>query len=135
MSTPSPYALDAEVMTACHQVVTHLVVRNPQIAAALISTSDGFEVSSEALEPESMARLAAMTSSMVALGDAVVREMKLRSAANLVIEADLGCILMQSVPHSRGTLLVTLVANPGASVKELNIAADQAAAELMIALA
>lgn len=135
MEATQDLQLDADLLAVCHRVATHLVARNPRISAALIATADGFEICSEALEPDAMAKLAAMSSSMIALADAVVREMKLRSGANIVIEADLGIILMQGVPYARGKVLLTLVAESGTAVADLSYAADQAAAELMIGLA
>lgn len=130
-----PNTLSAEILLAAQEVTTAVVMRQPGIQAALIATGDGFEVASEALEPETMSKLSAMSSSMVALADAIVREMKLKSGTNLVIEADLGRILMQGVAHANGVLLLTLVAGIDVSMNELSFAADHAAADLMIRLA
>lgn len=135
MAQRSGKVLSERVSDSCRLVVVEAVRRRPDLLAVLIASSDGFEIASEALEPEIMSRLAAMSSSMVALSDAIVRELALGSGANLVIEADAGRLLMQGVRHAEGNLILTVVSALQTPVVELMQAADESATELMIEVA
>lgn len=89
-----------------------LANKNPGILAAQVCTSDGFEVASVQRNEESHRRLAAMASSLHALGSAMVEETELGSYLNLIIEATEGKCLMMALPGTEGTLLLAAVAAP-----------------------
>jgi predicted regulator of Ras-like GTPase activity (Roadblock/LC7/MglB family) len=89
-----------------------LTTKNPGILAAQVCTSDGFEVASVQRDEESHRRLAAIVSSLHALGAAMVEETDLGVYQNLIIEASAGKCLMMAIPGSNGSLLLTAVAAP-----------------------
>ena len=89
-----------------------LTTKNPGILAAQVCTSDGFEVASVQRDDESHRRLAAMVSSLYALGAAMVEEMNLGEYSNLIIEASDGKCLMMAIPGGKESLLLTAVAAP-----------------------
>lgn len=89
-----------------------LSTRNQGILAAQVCTSDGFEVASVQRNEESHRRLAAMVSSLHALGSAMVEETELGQYSNLIIEATAGKCLMMAIPGTEAGLLLTAVASP-----------------------
>lgn len=110
-------ALDSKETKKLHgksmrQVLKTLTSQTPGILAAQVCTSDGFEVASVHRDEESHRRLAAMVSSLHALGSAMVQETELGTYLNLIIEATEGKCLMMAIPGSDETLLLTAVASP-----------------------
>lgn len=89
-----------------------LASKNPGILGAQVCTSDGFEVASVHRDEESHRRLAAMVSSIHALGSALVQETDLGTYQNLIIEATNGKCLMMAIPGSDESLLLTAIASP-----------------------
>ncbi len=88
-----------------------MLAANAGILAAQVCTSDGFEVASTRRSAESHRRLAAMVSSMQALGAAVVEETELGSYRNLIIEGTQGKCIMMAIPGTGGDMLLTVVAD------------------------
>ncbi len=84
---------------------------NPGIQSAQVCTSDGFEVASTHQDPESGRRLAAMVSSMQALGTAVAEETGLGDYRNLIVEGTAGKCIMMAIPGTGGEMLLTVMAN------------------------
>jgi len=82
------------------------------VLAAQVCTSDGFEVAVSGRHAESHRRLAAMVSSLQALGAAVVEETEIGTYRNLIIEATEGKCIMMAVPGTGGDILLTVIASP-----------------------
>ncbi len=92
----------------------NLTSQNPGVLAAQVCTVDGFEVVAVHRDEETRRRLAAMASSIHALGSALVREVDLGCYENLVLEGSKGKMLMMSVPGCEGSLLLTAIASQDA---------------------
>src|SRR6185436_17858229 len=75
---------------ACQALIDQLVAGQQQITGALVSTVDGFEIAARLGSTISAAKLAAMTSSLLALGEAVSIEGGVENCMNVVIEASAG---------------------------------------------
>jgi len=71
-----------------------LVASNPTIRLAVLTTSDGHEIAAYPERPLVTQRVAAMSSSLQALSDAIVREASLGIGRNLIIESDAGLIVI-----------------------------------------
>jgi predicted regulator of Ras-like GTPase activity (Roadblock/LC7/MglB family) len=71
-----------------------LVVSNVAIKLAVLTTSDGHEIAAYPERPVVTQRVAAMSSSLQALSDAIVREASLGNGRNLIIESDAGLIVI-----------------------------------------
>ena len=82
------------------------------LLAAQVCTSDGFEVVSVHRNEESHRRLAAMVSSLHALGSAMVEETDLGEYVNLMIEATAGKCLMMAIPDTGGQFLLAAITKP-----------------------
>ncbi len=93
-------------------ILAELAEGGSDILAAQVCTSDGFEVASVHRDEESHRRVAAMVSSLHALGSALVEETELGNYVNLIIEATKGKCLMMSIPGSADSLLLVAVASP-----------------------
>lgn len=81
----------------------------PGVRSAVVASVDGFAIAEATGQAGAGDRLAAMTSSMLALGKAVTRELALGSMEVLMMEADEGKVLMLSIP-SPGTPLLLMAA-------------------------
>ena len=108
--------LDLEVLRThaapgIRDLLKKLWIRTPGILAAQVCTIDGFEIA--ALESNSLSqrRLAAMVSSIHALGGALVTETQLGECTNIVLEATQGKALMMSVPGFSGQLLLAAISS------------------------
>lgn len=88
-----------------------LTAANGNILAAQVCTSDGFEVASTSRSDESHRRLAAMVSSLQALGAAVVEETELGDYRNLIVEGTHGRCMMMVIPGTGGDLLLTVISD------------------------
>jgi predicted regulator of Ras-like GTPase activity (Roadblock/LC7/MglB family) len=84
---------------------------NPGIIAALVCTSDGFAIASAHANEDTSRRLAAIVSSLHALGVAVVEDMTLGRYGHLAIEASDGKCILFDLPSSNGELLLGAIAD------------------------
>jgi len=111
MITKNTAQLREEYGQALREELELLAATNGNILAAQVCTSDGFEVASTRRTDESHRRLAAMVSSMQALGAAVVEESDLGSYRNLIVEGSEGRCLMMAIPGTDGDMLLTVIAS------------------------
>ena len=103
--------LRARAVPGMRDVLKKLSLRTPGILAAQVCTLDGFEVAGIDTNAQSQRRLAAMVSSIHAVGSAIITETQLGECTNLVLEATQGKALMMSVPGSSGQLLLAAIAS------------------------
>ncbi|HET9033570.1 MAG TPA: roadblock/LC7 domain-containing protein [Dokdonella sp.] len=96
-------------MTLLQKKLEQFVEANSDIRGAVISTVDGFEVASQLDSSLSAAKLAAMTSSLLALSGAIARESLLGSSRDMVIDADKGRLLLMEVPTTEKRLLLAVL--------------------------
>lgn len=78
----------------------------PEISGVLISTVDGFEIASKLTPGLSAAKLSAMTSSLLALAEAMCAETAGGACRDLVIDADEGRLLLMDLPHRTQNLVL-----------------------------
>lgn len=93
----------------CQMHIDALLGAQPEIAGALISTADGFEIASKLNSGLSAAKLAAMTSSLLALSDAMCVAAASGACRDLVIDAATGRILLMELPHGRQKLVLAVL--------------------------
>jgi uncharacterized protein len=103
----------------CQRQIDTLVAANVGVEGALICSADGFEIATNLPPPLSAARLSAMTSSQVALGEAICVEGAIAPCINVVIEAERGWVLMMNIPNGRRKLLLTVKAAAGAMLGQV----------------
>ena len=81
------------------------------VIAVTVSTADGLEVACLSLDtPAHAGKLAAITSSLQALGVAVSQELGLAALEGVTIEAKFGRVLSVDIPLGHRTLILAVVA-------------------------
>lgn len=100
----------------CQPHLDALVEGNKEIFGALVSTVDGFEVAAHVRQSTSVKKLAAMTSSLLALAEAMSHEGEVGNCVDLVIEASEGMVLMMDVPNEQRKLLLTVLCKKSATL-------------------
>jgi uncharacterized protein len=89
---------NADVRQACTDSLQFLSKDCASLKLAVVVSDDGFDVASVLVEKTAGDRLASMTSSMQALGDAVMREVKMGDCDHLMIESATGHVIQRRVP-------------------------------------
>ena len=89
------------------------------VTAALVATTDGFEVASVLHQTLSAEKMAAMTSSILALGEAVLAEADLDNCKNVVIESGTGLIVMLAIDDPGNELLLSVIADRNAMLGQV----------------
>lgn len=83
----------------------------PGVISAVLMSADGFEVVSLQVGKGSAARLAAMGSSLTAIGSAIAREAGLVECQRMIIEAQNGTVVIMQVPDAKPPMSLAVVAN------------------------
>lgn len=73
-----------------------LVTQNPGIKLAVVTSADGFEIAAHPAQPVTQ-RIAAMSSSLQALSEAIAKEAGLNDSRNLVVESANGTIVILGI--------------------------------------
>ena len=87
-----------------------LVDATPGVTFAVLTSADGFEIAAHPRGVSTAQRLAAMSSSLQALSEAMVNEAGLAGIRNLVIESNGGTIIVLGVGKLTPRLSLTVVA-------------------------
>lgn len=103
--------VDALVLSSMQQHLQQFASAIPGIKSAVIASVDGFAIAQVTGRENQADRLAAMTSSMLALGAAIGRELSLGTLEVLIIEAGDGKVLMLSIPAPQRPLLLMAACN------------------------
>ena len=98
--------------------------------AVIISSVDGFEVAARASNPGQIARMAAMASSMSAIGAVVGLETQLGNHRGISIDVDHGFVVMVEVRHAQSPLILTIVTSRTGLLGQVLYRANQSAAKL-----
>ncbi len=91
------------------QLLEQLLNREPGLHGAVLSRSDGFEVASVSRGGIPVSRLSALSSSMLALAQASLRELSLDGGGTVLIEGQAGKLLLIEVPQAAQPPLVLAV--------------------------
>lgn len=103
-------ALGVPDRARCAQALDALFERCEGVDAAMLALRDGrpfVEKSRRALDP---GRMAAMSSSLVALGQSVLKELRAGAMDHLLIEGTAGKLAVSTVPGTGGLLLLAVLA-------------------------
>lgn len=124
-----------ELAHGCSSHLQWFVSQTGGVTAALVATTDGFEVSSVLHQTLSAEKMAAMTSSILALGEAVLSEADLSDCQNVVIESGDGLIVMLAIGDARKELLLSVIADRNAMLGQVLWAARRCCADIRAATA
>ncbi len=115
-SPESPFGADI-----ANRAVSHLEEfgrENPAVSFAVLTSEDGFEIAAYQGADVSR-RIAAMSSSLQALSEAISREAGLASSNGLIIEAEGGTILVLGLADTAPRLSLAVVAKAGETLGTL----------------
>ncbi len=102
------------------------------IKRIVFATTDGFEIVHAPLmvESDGGARLAAMSSSMLALAEAMAREGNLSTCNDVLVDCSEGKLLLLSVPTSEARFVLCVVAGSHSTLGHILVASRLCAQEL-----
>ena len=130
-SSTLSYILGEAFIDRCGHALQKLLREEPAVTAAVVSTSDGFEVASaQANGGISATRLSALASSLLALGQAALRELSMSGNGSVLIENTMGKILLIDVRRERLTVVLCVVADAAATTGKVLWATRECAAML-----
>jgi predicted regulator of Ras-like GTPase activity (Roadblock/LC7/MglB family) len=113
----------------CRKRIYELISSQLKILGALVCTSDGFEVAAQLPRKISAATMSAMSSSQLALSEAICAETGIQRCRNVVMEADAGIVLMMDIPNRGNKLLLTVLCQSDCILGQVLWAARQCAEE------
>jgi predicted regulator of Ras-like GTPase activity (Roadblock/LC7/MglB family) len=102
----------------------------PGVVSAVLLSADGFEVASVQVGKGGAARLAAMGSSLSAIGSAIAREAGIVECHRMIIEAERGTVVIMQVPESKPPMSLAVVSDGAAVLGQLLWAAQQCGAAI-----
>ena len=108
MSTRTRF--DPAVVKAAAQHLQEFAVANPTVQLAVLTSGDGFEVASHPAGRPATAKVAAMSSSMQSLSQALSSEAGLSGSRNLIIENDSGAVLVLGLAGTQPQVSLAVVA-------------------------
>jgi predicted regulator of Ras-like GTPase activity (Roadblock/LC7/MglB family) len=109
MQAPSP-RLAPTLLAIAQRHLQELVDANPPITLAVLTSGDGFEIAAYPGNLPVAQRIAAMTSSLQALSEAIVREAGLGRSRNVIIESDGGTIVVLGLANTSPRLSLAIMA-------------------------
>jgi uncharacterized protein len=118
-SAKSAASVRAEVASVCAAALQELRATTPGVDSATIATGDGFTVASTLGKRDDADKVAAMTSSMNALGAALARQTGRGTPSNFVLEASGGKVAMLDLLDGHERLVLTVVTNDAAILGHL----------------
>src|SRR6202047_2897594 len=98
------------ILESIQRQLAELVAANPGVTLAVLTSGDGFEVAAHPHLPIAQ-RIAAMSSSLQGLSEAILREAGLSRSRNLIIESDGGTVVVLAIPDTSPRLSLAVVAS------------------------
>ncbi len=102
--TPAPLRI-AHYAAALDTLLTNV----PALGGAVLSRSDGFEVLSRVRTDAPVSRLSALSSSMVALSQAALREVGMSGGGSVLVEGHDGKLLLLAVPTPEQPMVLAAI--------------------------
>ena len=93
-----PDEMHLDIGTHYGAALDNLLATVPALTGAVLSRSDGFEVLSRTRADVPVSRLSALSSSMVALSQAALREVGMSGGGSVLVEGQDGKLLLLEVP-------------------------------------
>lgn len=135
MNASATLAPRSDLAAVCREQLDAMVRETAGIESAAVVTGDGFELAAVLRHGVSGNKLAAMTSSLLALSEAVVEELKMRGCRNVIVEGEAGTVVMIRVPAEGNDLLMSVLCRENAVLGSVLYAARGCAVRLGALLA
>ena len=100
------------------------------VRAVLAATADGFELAAALASHVDAARLAALASSIAAIGEVVSAEAGLGESRSVIVETALGLVVVHRVPRADVPIILTVLAGTDALLGQVKFQLAAAAAAL-----
>jgi predicted regulator of Ras-like GTPase activity (Roadblock/LC7/MglB family) len=125
--------LPDSVIAAAQAQAERLMSELGGVVAVVVSTADGFDVASKAKDPAQVSRMAAMASSMSAIGQVVGQESFLGTHRSITLDAEHGFVVMVEVRRGDVPLIMSVVTTRNALLGQVLYGANEAAQALAAA--
>jgi predicted regulator of Ras-like GTPase activity (Roadblock/LC7/MglB family) len=122
--------IDPHLKATAQAVIQKLMDDVRGIKAVVISTEDGFEIAARVENTAQISRLAAMASSLAALGAIAGEESQLGNCDNIMIGAAHGNLIMMQAKHSTMALIISMVTGKEAVIGQVLYASRRASQTL-----
>lgn len=106
--------LSAQERLNCEEIIADLVKGCNGIVSCVVASVDGFVIAEINQEGNRGSRLAAMSSSTTALANAITGELQLGKLNTVVVDADMGKVVVISASTSKQDLALLCVCNDNA---------------------
>ena len=101
--------MDADFERRCRELTRQLMDNLDGALAALVCRADGIEIAQAQRRPVDMARLAAVASSLGALGDAASREAGIGEPRCVLVDSTMGRLLVRCAGRGEQAVIVALL--------------------------
>jgi uncharacterized protein len=108
--TQSKQRFDPAVVRAATLHLESFANANAGVLLTVLTTSDGFEVAAHPADSTTSARIAAMSSSIQALSEALAREAGLSANRSLILETDTGTVVVVGLTETAPKMSLAVVA-------------------------
>jgi predicted regulator of Ras-like GTPase activity (Roadblock/LC7/MglB family) len=115
----SSQRFSTDVTQAAYENLENFVTSNPGVVLAVLTSGDGFEITAYPQHRQLAPRIAAMSSSMQALAEAMSREAGLANTRSLIVESDAGTILVLGLADATVRVSLAVVASGDATLGQL----------------
>lgn len=129
MTRPIP-SINPLLARAALSAVNALVEATQGVQTAVVATSDGIVVASRSATSFDESKLAAMSSSIAAIGSVVTEETSVGECRSIMVDAANGCTVILSIPSPDWPMILCVIATKSAVLGQVIYAAREAAATI-----
>ncbi len=115
------------------QAATETLQALTGVVAVVVATADGFEIASRVRGEVDVARLAAMASSIAAIGSGVAQEGRLGACRHVTVGSTGGFVHVVGVRRAGGELVLNIIAGEDAILAQVAYTAGEQARALVAA--
>lgn len=116
MNTPR---FSPTLVRVASQQVNSFSTNTPGVLRAVVTSSDGFEIASYQSDKTASAKIAAISSSLQALAEAMAAEGGFSSTQNVIVQTGSGVVLVMGISGSRLAMTLAVFAGPTAVLGHL----------------
>ncbi|MES2940335.1 MAG: hypothetical protein V4864_21830 [Pseudomonadota bacterium] len=134
MTDPALFRLPPSVRGLARQEAETLLAEVGGVAAVVIATVDGLEVGSAVRNGLDVSRVAALASSIAAIGEVVSGEARLGVSRSITVNTDTGFAVVHSAPRRDLGLVVNVISSQDGVLAHVNYRAAAVARRLEAAV-
>jgi uncharacterized protein len=108
--TQSSQRFDPALVRSATLQIEAFASANTGVLLTVLTSSDGFEVAAHSSDSATTARIAAMSSSIQALSEALAREAGLSGSRSVIVETDSGTVMVFGLTASSLSMSLAVVA-------------------------